>query len=103
MEIVQGLWITYDIDYIPEPIEHKNCVIFFRVVFHLGIGLDGPISPVSLDDLIGLDDLITLNDPIGLDDLDDPIGLDDLDDLDDPIGLDDLKDQSVWMISGPNK
>ena len=78
-------------------------VIFFCVVFHLGIGLDGPIGPVSLDDLIGLDDLITLNDPIGLDDLDDPIGLDDLDDLDDPIGLDDLKDQSVWMISGPNK
>ena len=69
MEIVQALWITYDID-IPEPIEHKNCVIFFCVVFHLGIGLDGPIGPVSLDDL---DDLISLNDPIGLDDLNDPI------------------------------
>ena len=35
----------------------KTVVIFFRVVFHLGIGLDGPIGPVSLDDL---------KDPIGL-------------------------------------
>jgi len=95
VEIVQALWITYDID-IPEPIEHKNCVIFFRVVFHLGIGLDGPIGPVSLNDLndpIGLDDL---KDPIGLDDLKDPIGLDDLISLNDPVGLDDL-DQLLFI------